>query len=66
MQQVSAMESGNKSSGNQAGGSGNQASGNAKSSGTGVTMKAPGADGQISRAEFEKNPSGYFKDLHKK
>lgn len=28
-------------------------------------MKAPGADGShISRKEFEKNPQGYFADLH--
>ncbi|CAN0929425.1 hypothetical protein LINGRAHAP2_LOCUS37063 [Linum grandiflorum] len=29
-------------------------------------MKAPGADYRIPRAEFEKNPSAYFNDLHKK
>ncbi|CAN1127505.1 hypothetical protein LINPERPRIM_LOCUS29670 [Linum perenne] len=29
-------------------------------------MKAHGADDHISRDEFEKNPSTYFKDLHKK
>ncbi|CAN0881658.1 hypothetical protein LINGRAHAP2_LOCUS14362 [Linum grandiflorum] len=31
-----------------------------------ATMKAHGANHQISRSEFEKNPSGYFKDLHNK
>jgi len=31
----------------------------------GETMKAPGGDGSnISREEFEKNPKGYFSDLH--
>ncbi|CAI0390508.1 unnamed protein product [Linum tenue] len=29
-------------------------------------MKAPGADHHILRAEFEKNPSAYFQNLHKK
>ncbi|CAN1126625.1 hypothetical protein LINPERHAP2_LOCUS3526 [Linum perenne] len=28
-------------------------------------MKAPGVDHHISKSEFEKNPSTYFKDLHK-
>ena len=31
----------------------------------GDTMKAPGGDGSnISREQFEKNPKGYFSDLH--
>ncbi|KAL3604683.1 hypothetical protein D5086_005542 [Populus alba] len=30
------------------------------------TMKAPGQDARIPRDAFEKNPSGYFHDLHKK
>ncbi|CAN0929424.1 hypothetical protein LINGRAHAP2_LOCUS37063 [Linum grandiflorum] len=67
------MESANKGSGNhQAASSGKpDAAGNsyftaaASSSGT-ADMKAPGADYRIPRAEFEKNPSAYFNDLHKK
>ncbi|CAL1360128.1 unnamed protein product [Linum trigynum] len=30
------------------------------------TMKAPGRDGRILRDDFEKNPSGYFRDLRNK
>ncbi|CAK7325173.1 unnamed protein product [Dovyalis caffra] len=30
------------------------------------TMKAPGQDIRISREGFEKNPAGYFQELHKK
>ncbi|KAL9664023.1 hypothetical protein QQ045_019420 [Rhodiola kirilowii] len=29
-------------------------------------MKAPGQSGNISRKDFEANPSAYFSDLHKK
>ncbi|TKY50931.1 hypothetical protein E2542_SST22438 [Spatholobus suberectus] len=33
--------------------------------GSNSVMKAPGGDGSyISREEFEKNPQGYFADLH--
>ncbi|CAN1158546.1 hypothetical protein LINPERPRIM_LOCUS11904 [Linum perenne] len=61
------MESGNKGSGNQATSSGNSTAGNkyfsspgaANSSGTG-TMKAPGEDHLISRAEFEKNNESFL------
>ncbi|CAN1158557.1 hypothetical protein LINPERPRIM_LOCUS11917, partial [Linum perenne] len=59
-------------SGNQATSSGNSTAGNAyfyslgaDSSGTG-TMKAPGGDHLISRAEFEKNPAAYFQNQHNK
>ena len=31
-----------------------------------VTMKAPGQDVRKPRDAFEKNPSGYFHDWHKK
>ncbi|CAN1264355.1 hypothetical protein LINPERPRIM_LOCUS11910 [Linum perenne] len=66
------MESGNKGSGNQATSSGNSTAGNAyfsslgaaNSSGTG-TMKAPGGDHLISRAEFEKKPAAYFQNQAK-
>ncbi|CAN1137437.1 hypothetical protein LINPERPRIM_LOCUS22867 [Linum perenne] len=34
--------------------------------GGGKTMKAPGKDERIFRADFENNPSGYFRDLRKK
>ncbi|CAN1751467.1 hypothetical protein LINPERHAP1_LOCUS4338 [Linum perenne] len=68
------MESGNKGSGNQAASSGNSTDagnayfsspGAANSSGTG-TMKAPGGDHLISRAEFEKNPAAFFQNQRKK
>ncbi|CAI0390500.1 unnamed protein product [Linum tenue] len=66
------MESGNK--GSSAGSNNNQAASSAKCAAAGSssvatgsgTMKAPGADHHISRAEFEKNPSAYFQNLHKK
>nr|VDD12370.1 unnamed protein product [Brassica rapa] len=33
---------------------------------SGPTMRAPGGNGRrISRNSFQKNPKGYFKDLHK-
>ncbi|CAI0390505.1 unnamed protein product [Linum tenue] len=64
------MESGNKgssagSNNNQAGSSAKPAGSSSAATGSG-TMKAPGADHHISRAEFEKNPSAYFQNLHKK
>ncbi|KAL9364812.1 hypothetical protein Peur_042685 [Populus x canadensis] len=31
----------------------------------GKTMKAPGRDFRIRRADFERDPKGYFKDLRK-
>ncbi|KAK1273196.1 hypothetical protein QJS04_geneDACA023303 [Acorus gramineus] len=34
--------------------------------GKGKTMKAPGRDYRISRRSFEKNPKGYFRNLHEK
>ncbi|CAI0390511.1 unnamed protein product [Linum tenue] len=65
------MESGNKgtsggSNNNQAASSGKPAAGSSSASTGSGTMKAPGADHHISRAEFEKNPSAYFQNLHKK
>ncbi|CAI0463222.1 unnamed protein product [Linum tenue] len=33
---------------------------------SGKTMKAPGRDSRMFRANFEKNPSGYFRDLRNK
>ncbi|CAN1158594.1 hypothetical protein LINPERPRIM_LOCUS11937 [Linum perenne] len=66
------MESGNKGLG-QSASSGNSTAGNsyfpalgaANSSGT-ETMKAPGGDHLISRAEFEKNPAAYFQNQRNK
>ncbi|CAN1127500.1 hypothetical protein LINPERPRIM_LOCUS29666 [Linum perenne] len=53
-------------SGKSGGGAASSSSGGAgKSLGSG-TMKAPGADHQILRSDFENNPAGYFQDLHKK
>ncbi|KAJ6373266.1 hypothetical protein OIU76_027573 [Salix suchowensis] len=43
--------------------SGGTGSGSSKGVGS---MKAPGQDFRISRDGFEKNPAGYFSDLHKK
>ncbi|KAL9338669.1 hypothetical protein Peur_067684 [Populus x canadensis] len=43
--------------------SGGTGSGSSKGGGS---MKAPGQDFRISRDGFEKNPAGYFRDLHKK
>ncbi|CAI0463279.1 unnamed protein product [Linum tenue] len=70
------MESGKKgtsggSNNNQAAGSGKPAGSSSSSfsyssaTGSGI-MKAPGADHQIPRADFEKNPAAYFQNLHKK
>ncbi|KEH22918.1 hypothetical protein MTR_7g062320 [Medicago truncatula] len=43
----------------------NNAKDNVGSTTKGDTMKAPGEDGSnISREQFEKNPQGYFADLH--
>ncbi|KAB5569778.1 hypothetical protein DKX38_003571 [Salix brachista] len=40
--------------------------GSVTDSGKDGTMKAPAQDIRISRDAFEKNPAGYFHDLHKK
>jgi hypothetical protein len=67
------MSGSNKSSGIPGGGDASKApaigatvTGSVTGSGKDGTMKAPGQDVRISRDGFEKNPSGYFHDLHKK
>ncbi|AES62808.1 MADS-box transcription factor family protein, putative [Medicago truncatula] len=50
---------------NVGGGAANNPKDNVGATTKGDTMKAPGGDGSnISREEFEKNPQGYFADLH--
>ncbi|CAI0390522.1 unnamed protein product, partial [Linum tenue] len=41
-------------------------SGSESTSTNGKTMKAPGRDARILRDDFERNPSGYFRDLRNK
>jgi hypothetical protein len=67
------MSGSNKSSGIPGGGDASKApaigatvTGSVTGSGKDGTMKAPGQDVRIYRDAFEKNPSGYFHDLHKK
>lgn len=41
-----------------------EASSSVKPGGDDEVMKAPGAEGYISREAFERNPQGYFQGLH--